>query len=454
MVAAMSSVAMAGDIPRSEARAIAHEAYVYGFPLVDSYRVQHSYFVDSQGKEYKGDWNIVHNVARVYTPEDKAFQTPNSDTPYSFLGADLRREPLVITVPAVDPKRYYSLQLVDQYTYNFAYIGCRSTGSEAGKFLLVGPGWEGGKSAGIKDIIRCETQFAFILYRTQLFGPDDLEEVKKVQAGYKAEPLSKYLGKPAPEAGPPTKFIKPLSAEEQKTSPEFFSELNFVLQFCPPHPVEKERFARFARLGIGSGGDYDAAKLSPTLLEAVKAGMADAWKEFAEFKTTELDTGKRPSSDAFGTREFLGEEYMNRMAGAVLGIYGNSKEEALYPTYFVDDEGNATIGKHRYTLRFAPGQLPPVNAFWSLTLYELPASMLYDNELDRYLINSPMLPHLKKDADGGITLYIQHESPGAELESNWLPAPQGKFWSTMRLYWPKEEALNGTWKAPVLKKVQ
>lgn len=360
----------------------------------------------------------------------------------------------MLTVPAVDPKRYYSLQLVDQYTYNFAYIGSRATGSEAGSFLLAGPGWEGGKPAGIKDVIRCETQFAFILYRTQLFGPDDLEEVKKVQAGFKAEPLSKFSGQPAPGAAPKVDFLKPLSAEEQKTSPEFFSELNFVLQFCPPNPVEKDRLARFAKLGIGFGGGYDPAKLSPELLEAVKDGIADAWKEFAEFKATQLDTGKISSADGFGSREFLGDRYMSRMAAAVLGIYGNTKEEALYPTYFVDSESKPFDGSHRYTLRFAPGQLPPVHSFWSLTLYDLPASLLYSNPLERYLINSPMLPDLKQDEDGGITIYIQHESPGKELESNWLPAPQGPFWSIFRLYWPKEEALNGTWKAPALNKVR
>lgn len=442
------------EITAEEARAIAHAAYIWGFPLVDSYRVQHSYFADTGGKEYKGGWNIVHNVARVYTPEDKAIQTPNSDTPYSFLGADLRTEPLVISVPAVDPKRYYSLQLIDQYTYNFAYIGSRATGSEAGSFLLAGPDWNGEKPAGIKDVIRCETQFAFVLYRTQLFGPDDLEEVKKVQAGYKAEPLSKFLGQSASAAAPELEFFKPLSVEEQKTSPEFFSELNFILQFCPPNPVEKDLLARFAKLGIGYGGDYNPAKLSPELLEAVKGGIADAWKEFAEFKASELDTGKRPSGDGFGTREFMGDNYISRMAAAVLGIYGNSKEEAMYPPYYVDSEGKAMDGSHRYTLRFAPGQLPPVHSFWSLTLYQLPASQLYANPLDRYLINSPMLPDLKKDADGGITLHIQHESPGKEFESNWLPAPAGPFWTIMRLYWPKEEALNGAWKAPVINKAK
>lgn len=187
--------------------------------------------------------------------------------------------------------------------------------------------------------------------------------------------------------------------------------------------------------------------------KAVLEGMADAWAAFKELKETQLDTGKRTSADAFGTREFLNGRYLDRMSGAVLGIYGNSKAEAIYPVYFVDEAKRPLSGTNEYELRFAPGQLPPVNAFWSLTLYELPSSLLSANPLNRYLINSPMLPSLKRDADGGITLYVQHASPGADKEANWLPSPSGSFFTVMRLYWPKSEALDGKWKAPPLVQV-
>lgn len=180
--------------------------------------------------------------------------------------------------------------------------------------------------------------------------------------------------------------------------------------------------------------------------------MADAWKAFSDHKTNDIDTGKASSADSFGTREYLKNNYMERMSGAVLGIYGNSKDEALYPAYFVDSAGQKLDGRNRYTLRFAPGQLPPVDAFWSTTMYELPSSLLVANPLDRYLINSAMLPSLQKDADGGITLYLQHESPGKARESNWLPAPAGPFLVAMRLYQPKAEALDGRWKAPALER--
>lgn len=448
------SAAASAALSANDARAIVKEAYIYGFPLVDSYRIQHSYFVDLSNPEFKGAWNEIHSTARVFTHEDKAIQTPNSDTPYSFLGADLRAEPLVLTVPAVEKQRYYSLQFIDVYTHNFAYVGSRATGNAAGRLLLAGPGWKGKTPAGIGSVIRSETALAFVLYRTQLFDASDIENVKEIQAGYKVQTLSQFLGKPAPAAAR-IDFVAPLTPEQQKTSPEFFGVLNFMLQFGPTHPSEAKLMARFARLGIGPGKQFDADALSPELKRAVTEGMADAWKTFADYKATAIDTGKQTSADGFGTREFLKNDYLKRMASAVLGIYGNSKEEAIYPAYFTDNAGKPLDGSAGgYTLRIAPGQLPPVNAFWSLTMYELPASLLSANPLNRYLINSPMLPGLKKDPDGGITLYVQHESPGKDREANWLPAPAGPFFAVMRLYWPKPAALDGTWKQPPLQKVR
>jgi hypothetical protein len=444
---------LAQNVTPQEARAIAKEATIYGFPLVDNYRVQYSYFVDRASPEYKTGWNTIFNNARVYTPDDKAIQTPNSDTPYSFVGADLRAEPLVLTVPAVEKGRYYSLQFIDQYTFNFAYVGSRASGNGEGRFLLAGPNWKGQVPKGIKQVIRSETEFAFVVYRTQLFNPADIDNVKKVQAGYKVQTLSDFLGKPAPAAAPAINFIKPLTPEQERSSLESFNIMSFVLGFCPTNKAETALMARFARIGIGAGKSIDVAKLSPETRKALEDGIADGWAAFNEFKVTQVDTGKRTSGDFFGTRAFLNGRYIDRMAGAVLGIYGNSKQEAVYPAYILDADRKPLEGANRYTLRFAPGQLPPVNAFWSLTMYELPQSLLYANSLNRYLINSPMLPDLKRDADGGITLYVQNESPGKDKESNWLPAPKGPFFAAMRLYWPKPAALDGKWKAPSMNRV-
>ena len=446
------SGASAQPISPDEARAIAKEAYVYGFPLVDNYRIQHAYFQDSNHPEYKGPWNTVVNIPRVYTPADTAIQTPNSDTPYSFAGLDLRAEPFVLTAPAIEKDRYFSIQLIDWYTFNFDYIGSRATGNDGGSFLIAGPGWKGETPAGVKKVFRSETEFVFPVYRTQLFNPGDLDNVKKVQAGYKAQPLSAFLGQPAPAAAPAIDFIEPLTPDEEKSSLEFFNVLNFVLQFCPTDPSETELMARFAKIGIGAGKTFDAGTLPPEIETAIKQGVADAWADLATVKQ-KFDTREVTSGDVFGTRAYLKNNYLYRMAGAVLGIYGNSKDEAIYPSYAVDAQGQKLDGANKYSVRFAPGQLPPVNAFWSLTMYELPQSLLVANPIDRYLLNSPMLPQFVKDADGGVTFYIQNESPGKDKEPNWLPAPKGPFQIAMRLYWPKEEALNGTWKAPPLQRL-
>jgi hypothetical protein len=443
----------AQDVTAQEARAIAKEAYIYGFPMVDSYRIQHAYFVDTKNPEYKAPWNQIVSVPRVYTPADTAVQTPNSDTPYSFVGLDLRAEPIVLTVPSIEKDRYFSIQLIDAYTFNFDYIGSRTTGNDGGSFVIAGPGWKGETPKGVTKVFRSETEFAFALYRTQLFNPDDLDNVKKVQAGYKAEPLSAFLGQPAPAAAPAIDFIKPLTPEEEKTSLAFFNELNFVLQFCPTVPSETELMARFARIGVGAGKAFDASTLSPEMKTAIEQGMADAWLDLGNLQK-KIESGEVPVGDLPGSRAFLKNNYLYRMGTAVLGIYGNSKQEAMYPLYGVDAEGQKLDGANKYTMHFAPGQLPPVNAFWSLTMYELPASLLVANPLNRYLLNSPMLPQFVKDADGGLTLYIQNESPGKDKEPNWLPAPKGPFLVFMRLYWPKEAALDGTWKHPPMTKSQ
>jgi hypothetical protein len=436
-----------------QARAIAKEAYIYGFPLVDNYRVQYAYFVNKEDPEYKGGWNEIHNTARVYTPEDKAIQTPNSDTPYSAVGADLRTEPLVLTVPPIEQDRYYSLQFVDGYTSNFAYVGSRTTGNGGGKYLLAGPNWKGTKPEGINEVIHSDTDLAFVLYRTQLFGPSDIDNVKKIQAGYQVAPLSVHLNQPSPPPAPPIDFTPALTPDQERTSPQFFEILGFAMRFAPTLPSEKELRARFESIGIGPAGNFDADKLSPEMRKAIQGGMADAWAEFDTFKKDKIDTDQVGSAQFFGTAEDLKGNYLYRMAGAVLGIYGNTAAEALYPSFSNDSAGAPLTGANNYTFHFAKDQLPPVNAFWSLTMYELPQSLLVANPMDRYLINSPMLPSLVPDSDGGYTLYIQKESPGMAKEPNWLPAPAGPFMLVLRLYWPKPDALNGVWKAPRPEKV-
>lgn len=438
-----------------EVRRIAKESYIYGYPMADHYRIMYAYWVDEKNPEYKGKINTIVNIPRVYTPNDKAIQTPNSDTPYSMLWLDLRAEPMVLTFPEIEKERYFSVMLVDMYTHDFDYIGSRATGNGGGNFLVAGPGWKGETPKGIKKVIRCESELAMAVCRTQLFNPSDLENVKKVQSEYKIQTLSDFLGKEAPKQAPKIDFIKPLDKKEMKTSPEIFNIINFTLGFGPVHPSEKELMMRFEKIGVGAGKKIDFANMAPEMKAAYENGIKDAWKEYEDFYNNEVLTGKVTSGDLFGTREYLKNNYMYRMSGAILGIYGNFKEEAVYPIYNEDSERQPLDGsKKKYILRFAPGQYPPVNAFWSLTMYKMPESLLLENPINRYLINSPMLPELKKDDDGGLTIYIQKDSPGKDRESNWLPAPDGPFMCAMRIYWPKPEALNGTWKSPLMQPVK
>jgi hypothetical protein len=332
------------SITPAEARAIAKDAYIYGFPLVDSYRILYSYFVDRSSPEYKAGWNEkVYNNARVFTPEDKAMQTPNSDTPYSQLGLDLRTEPMVLTMPAVEKGRYYTAEVNDLYTFISGYIGSRVTSNEAGDYMIAGPDWKGEKPPGIKAVIPCETQLAFIFYRTQLFRPEDIENVKRIQAGYRVQPLSRFLGKSVPPPAPPIDFMKPISAEAQRTSLEFFNELNFVLGFCPTHSSEQQLMARFARLNIGAGKIFDANALSPDIRKAIEDGRADAWQAMDDL-SKRIAAGEVTSGDVLGTRESLKNNYLYRMHGTVAGIWGNVKEEAIYHGWYTDSAGQKLDG--------------------------------------------------------------------------------------------------------------
>lgn len=439
-------------VSAEQIREIAKQAYIYGYPMVDNYRIQYAYFQDEQSSQYRAPWNILHSDAHVATPADTAVQTPNSDTPYSTLGADLRAEPIVLTVPEVESNRYYSVQFIDAYTYNMAYVGSRTTGNKAGKYLLAGPGWKGEKPAGIDKVLQSETDFVLTLYRTQLFGPNDIDNVKAIQSGYKAEPLSKFLGTEAPAAPAAIDFVVPQNPEEQRKSPQFFNTLNFVLQYVPVVDTEKELRAKFASIGLGIGKNFDITALPADQQQAFQDGISDAWKEYDQVQA-KVDKGEVTTAQMFGTRQMVGTNYLYRMAGAINGIYGNDAAEAIYPIFRQDAAGATLDGANKYVYKFAPGQLPPVKGFWSITMYRMPQSLLVANPINRYLINSPMLPSLKKDADGGYTFYVQKESPGADKESNWLPAPDGPFVLIERLYWPDKPALDGTWKAPKPQKV-
>jgi hypothetical protein len=431
----------------AETRAIAKDAYIYGFPMVQAYLTMYAFSIDTHNPQYKGPFNAPLSFARVFTPDDSAFVTPNSDTPYTFLSLDLRAEPIVLTVPPVEKNRYWVFQMMDLYTFNFDYLGTRTTGNNGGTFLIVGPRWKGTVPAGMTKVVRPETEFINVVGRTQLFNSADLDKVKKIQAGYKAQPLSALLGQPAPPAVPAIHWIPPVPPTQMKISLQFFNVMNLLLEFCPVDPSETALRAGFAGIGVSPGETIDVASLSPETKAALEGGMADGQKEIDDRRAS----SGGDISNFFGTRAFLHNDYVARATGAQMGIGANSKEEALYPLYEKDSNGGPLdASQARYTLHFAKGDFPPVNAFWSLTMYNLPQQLLVKNPINRYLINSPMLPNLKLDSEGGLTIYIQADSPGKENEANWLPAPKAPFMLAMRYYLPKPELIQGTWKSPAV----
>jgi len=435
---------------------IAEEAFIYGFPMVMNYAVLNEYFVNKDSAEYKTGFNQIYNTARVYTPKDTAVVTPNSDTPYSFVCADVRAEPIVLSVPEVEKGRYYSVQLVDLYTFNYGYIGSRATGNDLGTYMIAGPSWKGETPEGIKKVFRCETDFSLAIYRTQLFNPGDLDNVKKIQAEYKVQPLSTFLKKEAPPAAPEITWPK---IDKATAARDPFAYLNFVLSFCPATgsaEVEQPLRARFAKIGIEAGKPFALDKLTPEQKVELGAGMKSGYEKIkrhvAGFGKDE--NGWRVTTAGFGDRAAINEDWTLRAGAAMAGIYGNDAVEGLYPLLATDSDGNKpSCSKNRYTLTFPDGRLPPVNAFWSVTMYDGKTQLLIENPINRYLINSPMLPEISKNGDGSLTIYIQKDSPGKDKESNWLPAPDGPIYVVMRLYWPKPEALTGEWKPPALQKV-
>lgn len=443
----------AAGLTPAQMEAVAEEAFIYGFPMVMNYGVWFEYFIDRTSPQYKAPFNQIYNTARVYTPEDTTVVTPNSDTPYSFVGMDLRAEPLVVCNLEIDKGRYFSFQFIDWYTANFAYAGSRTTGNGPGCFMVVGPGWNGETPSGINKVFRCETDFALLLIRTQLFDPADIDNVKRIQAGYRAEPLSRFLNKAAPPPAPDIRWPK---IDKQTAASDPFRYLGFLLQFCPPTgtaAVEVPLRAQFASIGVEAGKPFAVDKLTSGQMARLKMAVRNGLVKIKHQVETigRNENGWRVTTEGFGDRQMLRGDWTLRAAAAMAGIYGNDAQEALYPLLDTTSDGKKPdCSANRYTLTFAAGELPPTHAFWSVTMYDGKTQLLVANPINRYLINSPMLRDLTTNPDGSITLYLQSSSPGGEKAANWLPAPAGPIYVVIRLYWPKEAALNGSWKPPAV----
>lgn len=420
----------------AQVRATAKEAYIYSFAMLENYNTMYKQLANPAAREYTGGFGKYRHYAEAYTPDNHDVVTPNNDTPYSWAWLDLRAEPWIVTVPEVANKRYYVQQWVDLFTYNFAYVGSRATGNGAGSFMIAGPHWKGQTPPDIKKVFRSETDIVMTLTRTALDGPDDVDAVKAVQAGMQLQPLSSFVKKDAPPAAPAITF--PPYDVAKARSHDFIGYLNFLLQYTQPvHKSEVALMKRFSSIGIGPGRPFDAASLPAETLAAIDAGVKDAQDALAAKAKVTLS-----SNGLFGTRADLKNDFLTRAIAAEKGLYGNSLVEAWYGGYIGD-------GSQLQSIHFAPGQLPPAKFFWSITLYTLPDRFLFSNALKRYSIGD-RTKGLKRDADGGLTLYVGNASPGPDKESNWLPAPSGKYSAVGRIYGPSKAAMDGTWKLPPL----
>lgn len=320
-----------------EAKDIAEKGFVYGLPLVMNYAVMQEFAVDKTSGQFKAPFNEISNEHRVSTPEDTAVITPNSDTPYSIMWLDLRAEPMVLSVPAVDKERYYSVQMIDGNTYNYGYIGSRATGNDPGDYLVVGPDWDGATPAGITKVFKSTTPFSLSLIRTQLFNPDDMPNVEKVQAGYKLQPLSAFLKTPAP---PPAPKIDFLPATTAGIKDNFFQYLDAALQFVPVTAKDKAIRAKLASIGIGPGKTFEFKDLSLEHKAAILIAMKQGDDQVDKFLSSGMKKINGWNVGAFfGDETFYNGNWLMRAGAAKGGLYGNDAVEAMYPYTRVDGTG-------------------------------------------------------------------------------------------------------------------
>ena len=433
-----SGAAAADKITTDEAKAIAEEAYVFAYPMLENYRTMYVQAIDRQSNSYRAPLNQLHHSMALVGPQVKTSERPSNDTLYSSAWLDLRAEPMVIGVPSVKDQRYYSFQLVDLYTHNLGYIGARTTGFDKGYYLVAGPRWTGDKPARVTRVLRSEGNFVYSITRTAVQGPADVANVRAIQKQYSLAPLSKFLGRPVPRRTP-VEF--PSFDQKRADGVGFIGYANFLLGQVEPHPSEQALLERFAAIGIGPHRKFEASQLSPEIRKAIEDGIAAARTRIAAQKLVVEKNGWTLIGGAFGNRERMQGKYLLRAAAAKFGLYGNDQEEAYYPSTQSDATGAALdASKSGYVMRFGKDQLPPVKGFWSMTMYALPSQRVVANPLRRYSIGD-RTTGLKYGQDGSLTLYVQTRSPGPSQETNWLPAPKGPFSLQLRMYWPKPEAL-------------
>jgi hypothetical protein len=438
----------------TDTRGIARDAYVFFFPMLMGYRFLFGSFLDPDLPSYLRPLNTIGGEPQTLDHTFRDVITPNADTPYSFAGLDLRAEPMVLSVPAVTD-RFYHFQLEDLWGHNVHYVGTKATGPGPGVYLLAGPGWSGDAPPEVDEVFRFETDVVFVLGRTQLLGPDDVDELGRIMDSYDLRPLSSVTGTPAPRIDP---FDWPTWNDEASRDERFIGYVNALLPLCRPfHPEDVPHLERFAAIGIGPGEPFDADTLDDSVRAAVRAGVDEARAVIPEegFKIIGRKVNGWLMVVAFGDRAWYDGNHLLRAAGAMGGWGGNDLAEAAYPGVHEDADGEPLHGDHRYRLTLTSP--PPAEAFWSFTMYDKSydgtAGYLVENPIGRYLINSTTDGLVRGD-DGSLTLHIQRDEPDTpEARANWLPAPAGPFYIVLRVYLPGQSVIDGTWEPPPVERI-
>ncbi|OPH83404.1 DUF1254 domain-containing protein [Nitrobacter vulgaris] len=442
----------AQSISADEAHAIATEAYVYFYPLVtmDVTRKQLNNS-DPKTGSIGGPPNTFDNIQAYPTADMRAVVRPNFDTLYSSAWLDLTSEPMIVSVPDTGG-RYYLLPMLDMWTDVFASPGSRTTGTKAANFLVAPPGWNGSVPEGVTRI-NAPTPHVWIIGRTRTDGPADYASVHEVQKGYKITPLSGW-GKPpvaVTQTIDPSVDVKtpPKAQVDTMAGDKFFAYAAELLKANPPHITDEPIIARMKRIGLEPGKSFDITKVDATTRKAIEDAPTQGLKLMA-WKLPTLARVANHWSMNTDTMGVYGTYYLKRAIVAQAGLGANLPEDAIYPLSVGDENGKPLDGANKYTIHFAKDAVPPVDAFWSVTLYDNEGFQVA-NPVNRFAVSSWM--PFKRDADGSLTLYIQNANPGSDHEANWLPAPKGPFNLTMRLYAPKSEALTGVWNPPTIKSV-
>ena len=414
--------------------------------------------VEAGKSEIGGPMNEFANVKTFPTADMRVVVRPNFDTLYSSGWLDLTKEPVVVSAPDTGG-RYYLLPMLDMWTNVFASPGWRTTGTQAANFLVTPPGWDPSLRQKMIEKFRlpadtqhinAPTPYVWIIGRTKTDGPADYDAVHKVQAGYKITPLSEWGKEPKPvevKVDPSIDMKTPPKLQvDTMSGDKYFAYAAELLKLHPPHITDQPIVAQMKRIGIEPGKPFDFAKLDPTVQSAVENAPQDAQKLMAWKVPTlaRVENGWSMNTDTMGV---YGNYYLKRAIVTQMGLGANLPEDAIYPLNLADDTGKPLDGANTYTIHFDKGETPPVDAFWSVTLYDQEGFQVA-NSLNRFAVSSWM--PFKTNADGSLDLYIQNESPGADSEANWLPAPKGPFNLTMRLYAPKSDALTGKWNPPAV----